>query len=49
MVEETKIMIIKKIQEELNAMEGCSWDTDIKASEIIKNLSEAYSNLKDKE
>ena len=49
MVEETRVMIIKQIQEDLNAMKNCSWDTDIKASEIIKNLSEAYSNLKDKE
>ena len=49
MVEETRVMIIRRIQEELNAMRGCSWDTEVKASEIIKNLSEAYSNLKDKE
>lgn len=49
MVEETRVMIIKQIQEDLNAIETMSWDTEVKASEIIKNLSVAYSNLKEKE
>lgn len=49
MEKETRIMIIKQIQKDLHDMNGSSWDSEIKASEIIKNLSVAFRNLQDKE
>ena len=49
MVEEIKVMIIKRMQAELEYMRTNLRDVRLVNAEIVNNLSVAFRNLQDKE
>lgn len=49
MVEEIRVMIIKRMKEQLEYMGTSSTDSRLVYAEIVNNLSVAFRNLQEKE